>query len=129
MNSEVTPMLHVLLLIFVGMADAKAPLPLPPPGPVGFALCCIESDGNFKGDYEAMLIGYVYGADLKMIGKYRRGDVIGKPFQDWRVVGFPQEGKRPSMVVTNVKTKQTIELEVTDRGSSKPPSTRPLKIH
>jgi len=71
----------------------------------GFALYCIEGDGTFAGDWEARAKAVIVTADdPKLIGKYRRGDAIAKPFQDWRIVGFPERpNKRPSVVVTNVK--------------------------
>ncbi|HEY8751280.1 MAG TPA: hypothetical protein VIM11_25070 [Tepidisphaeraceae bacterium] len=119
-------MSHIILAVALLVGDSQIEQ-LPPVGPPGFALYSVRyKDG--KGSLESRLFAVMYDADHKLLGEFQAGQALPKPFEDWRVVGFPNRAK-PSVVVTNVNTKQTVELEGTYTGSSKPPSTRPVKIH
>ena len=121
------PRIIFALVLLLGDTRLSRADELPPVGPPGFALYYVRyHDGN--GPIESRLTAIIYNADHKIIGEYHAGQALPKPFEDWRVVGFPNRAKS-SVVVTNVNTKQTIELEVTYTGRSKPPSTRPVKIH
>jgi hypothetical protein len=99
-----------------------------PPGPLGFALYRIFMY-NVPKDYAAMerdMVIELYDADMKSIGKFHRGDTLPKPFQDWRIVGIPLQVADhtgfypPRIVITNMRTKQTVEMKQSRLATAMP---------
>ncbi len=103
---------------------------LEPPGPLGFALWRITVPdvppaGDIHTTVEPICEAWIYDAEPKVIAKLHRGDAFPKPFDSWRFVGIPENRKGPSILITNVDTKETVVLEL----ARKRPSTRPVTIH